>query len=70
MDALFERIGTNDWSRRHGKDWTFADTSRSRLTYFDAATSHAPLESPVIRGHRRMWLSGIPAPYGSTTGAT
>jgi hypothetical protein len=43
MDALLERIGSDDWSRRHGKDWTFADVP-FHLAYFDAEIVCQPIE--------------------------
>jgi DinB family protein len=43
LDALMERIGPRDWSRRHGKDWTFADVP-FHLAYFDAEVVCDPVE--------------------------
>jgi hypothetical protein len=34
FDELFASLGPGDWSRRHGKDWTFADVP-FHLAYFD-----------------------------------
>ncbi|HEV7666221.1 MAG TPA: DinB family protein [Chloroflexota bacterium] len=43
IDELLERIGTHDWSRRHGKDWTFGDVP-FHLAYFDAEIVCQPIE--------------------------
>ena len=43
LDALMERIGPRDWSRRHGKDWTFAEVP-FHLAYFDAEVVCDPVE--------------------------
>ncbi len=34
VDELFATLGPGDWSRKHGKDWTFADVPY-HLAYFD-----------------------------------
>ncbi len=34
LDDLFGSLGPGDWSRKHGKDWTFADVPY-HIAYFD-----------------------------------
>lgn len=34
LDALFAGLGPKDWTRKHGKDWTYADLPY-HLAYFD-----------------------------------
>src|SRR5204863_8166390 len=58
LDALFERIGRDGWSRRHGKDWTFADVP-FHLAYFDAEVPCDRIEprttgQPIMRTLREL----------------
>ena len=47
FDTLFDGLGPDDWSRPHGKDWTYADLPY-HLAYFDREIVAEPLE----RGER------------------
>jgi hypothetical protein len=43
LDALIGSLKPGDWSRRHGKDWTFADVPY-HLSYFDRDIVANPIE--------------------------
>jgi len=45
LDELFASLAADDWSRRHGKHWTFADVPY-HLGYFD----HDIVAYPIERG--------------------
>jgi hypothetical protein len=43
LDALMDRIGPRNWSRCHGKDWSFGEVS-FHLACFDAEVVCDPVE--------------------------
>jgi hypothetical protein len=43
VDELFDGLSARDWSRRHGRDWTYADVPY-HLSYFDDEIVARPLE--------------------------
>jgi putative sterol carrier protein len=43
FDQLFDSLGPGDWSRKHGKHWTFADVPY-HLAYFDREMIATPIE--------------------------
>jgi putative sterol carrier protein len=65
IDAYFVTFGPKDWTRKHGKDWTFADVPY-HISYFDRVMCARPIEAgdalpeserPVMRtlGELNAW---------------
>jgi hypothetical protein len=56
LDALFASLAADDWSRRHGKHWTFADVPY-HLGYFDHDIVAYPIERGSDLSTAEQWVA-------------
>jgi hypothetical protein len=63
FDALFEHLTPNDWFRKHGKHWTFADLPY-HLSYFDRECTQVMAQGTDAPASAR-WLMHSEAQIGA-----
>src|SRR5262245_9886907 len=56
LDELFASLAPDDWSRRHGKHWTFADVPY-HLGYFDRDIVAYPIEQGLDLPTAAHWAA-------------
>jgi hypothetical protein len=56
LDALFASLAADDWSRRHGKHWIFADVPY-HLGYFDRDIVAYPIERGPNLSTAEQWVA-------------
>jgi hypothetical protein len=59
IDTILDSLGPADWSRKHGKDWTFADVPY-HLAYFDREViANGILQGADVPVHERRMMRSM-----------